>query len=109
MAFSHIYAAMKFARDSYVKKDVIGTDKLHMTVVCFEPGQAQGAHTHQGTDKLLFVYQGTATVTVGSETRELGPGAVAVAKVGESHAVENRGRERVILVVVQAPPEPPKK
>ena len=109
MSFGSIYPAQKFDKAALVKADLAGTDRMHMGLLCLEPGQSQPAHAHEGADKVYYVVEGVATVTVGKETHELGPGAFALAKSGESHGLANKGRDRLTVVSISSPPPHPKK
>jgi mannose-6-phosphate isomerase-like protein (cupin superfamily) len=104
MSFGHIFAAMKFDKANYVKKDILSSGKLHVGLLCFEPGQGQKSHAHEQNDKVYFIHEGVATTTVGKETKELGPGACALAKAGEAHEIWNKGRDRLTVVVFTSPP-----
>jgi mannose-6-phosphate isomerase-like protein (cupin superfamily) len=106
VAFGHIFAGMKFDKANYVKKDILSSDKIHMGVLLFEPGQGQKSHTHAGSDKVYYVHEGVAKVTVAKETNDLGPGACAMARAGEPHEIWNKSRDRLIVVVFTAPPAP---
>jgi len=97
---------MKFDKANYVKKDILGSERIHVGLLCFESGQGQKSHAHEANDKVYFVFEGTATATIGKETKELGPGACALAKAGEPHEIWNKGRDRLTVVVFVAPPEP---
>ena len=71
---------------------------------CFEPGQTQNVHAHQGADKFYFVLQGRGRFTVGGEEKEAGAGMLVVAPAGISHGVANSANERLSLLVTIAPP-----
>lgn len=109
LPFGSIYPAQKFDKAALVKADLAGTDRMHMGLLCLEPGQSQPAHAHDAADKVYYVVDGVATVTVGHETHELGPGAFALAKAGENHALANKGRDRLTVVTVSSPPHHAKK
>ena len=104
MAFANIYAGMKFDKTKLAKTSLFETNHIQFGGLFLEPGQSQDSHKHDASDKVLFVMEGVATVTVGHETMELGPGACALAKAGEHHALANKGRDRVVMLVVSAPP-----
>jgi mannose-6-phosphate isomerase-like protein (cupin superfamily) len=95
---------MKFDKAGYVKKDILASDRIHVGLLCFESGQGQKSHAHETNDKVYFVFEGTATATIGKETKELGPGACALAKAGESHEIWNKGRDRLTVVAFTSPP-----
>jgi mannose-6-phosphate isomerase-like protein (cupin superfamily) len=104
VSFGSIYPAQKFDKQALVKADLALTDRMHMGLLCLEPGQSQDGHVHDASDKVYFVVDGVASVTVGKETKELGPGAFAVARAGEHHALANGGRDRLTVVTLSSPP-----
>jgi quercetin dioxygenase-like cupin family protein len=104
VSFGSIYPAQKFDKASLVKADLASTERMGLGLLCLEPGQGQPSHAHDAADKVYYVVDGVATVTVGKETNELGPGAFAVAKAGETHAVANKGRDRLTVVLISSPP-----
>lgn len=104
LSFGSIYPAQKFDKKAYVKAHLARTDRLEVGLLCLEPGQVQAQHVHDEADTLHYIVDGVATITVGKESQELGPGAFAIAKAGEPHSVANQGRDRLTYVVVSSPP-----
>jgi mannose-6-phosphate isomerase-like protein (cupin superfamily) len=90
--------------DKHFKSTLFQGDYLMVGLNCLEPGQAQGAHMHDGADKFYCVLEGRALFTIDDQTREAGPGMVVWAPAGVSHGVENRGETRLTLLVGIAPP-----
>jgi mannose-6-phosphate isomerase-like protein (cupin superfamily) len=109
VSFGSIYPAQKFDKADLVKADLAATAHMALGLLCLEPGQKQAPHAHDAADKVYYVVEGVATITVGKETHELGPGAFAVAKAGETHGLANKGRDRLTVVSVSSPPHPAKK
>lgn len=105
MAFANIYAGMKFDKQKIVKTKLFETGHLQVGSLQLEPGQTQDSHTHANSDKVLYVTEGVVSVTVGGETMELGPGAAALARAGEAHALANKSRGRAVLLIITAPPK----
>jgi quercetin dioxygenase-like cupin family protein len=70
---------------------------------CFETGQSQAVHTHDGADKFYLLLSGRASMVVGEETREVGPGQVVWAPAGVPHGVA-RAHERTVMLVGMSPP-----
>jgi mannose-6-phosphate isomerase-like protein (cupin superfamily) len=101
--FADAKAAAYFAADKMQKNNLFTTDRLFCDVYCFEPGQAQTAHAHAGSDKVYFVIDGTARITIGGEERDAPPGTTALAPAGLSHAVVNPGPGRLTMLVLMAP------
>ena len=65
------------------KNGVFETERLFCDVYCFEAGQAQSVHTHEGSDKVYFVLEGRGLFHVGggaAGTRQGRGGAGAVGR-----------------------------
>lgn len=70
----------------------------------FEPGQEHALHAHEGQEKLYVVLEGSGMVRVGDETEHLSAGDAAFAPSGVMHSIRNSGPERLVVMVVLAPP-----
>src|SRR5215475_8962806 len=80
--FADVHAQGHFAADKMKKNNLFTTDRLFCDVYCFEPGQEQSPHSHSGSDKIYYVVEGTARISIGSEEREVGAGTTALAPAG---------------------------
>ena len=85
------------------KNGVFETERMFCDVYCFEPGQMQSVHAHQGSDKMYFVLEGTGTFRIGDVERDLNEDEFAIAESGVSHGVENRSDARLTVLVFMAP------
>ena len=101
--FRDIGAAASFRPDMAAKADLFRGATLFLDLNCFEVGQTQRVHTHAGADKFYLVVSGRARMTVGSETRVVGPGTVVWAPADLPHGVAE-ALERTVLLVGIAPP-----
>ena len=101
--FRAIGEAAVFAAAQPAKADLFAGRQLFVGINRFEPGQVQRVHTHAGADKFYLVVSGRATMTVGDETREVGPGTVVWAPADVPHGVAE-ALERTVLLVGIAPP-----
>lgn len=102
-AFRAISDAALFDSAKATKADLFGGETLFVGLNCFEPGQSQRIHSHAGADKFYLVMSGKARITVGTETREAGPGMVVWAPADVPHGVEE-ALERTVMVIGMAPP-----
>jgi quercetin dioxygenase-like cupin family protein len=59
-------------------------------IVNAKPGQGPPLHTHPYVE-VAFTMEGTATITVGDETREVKAGGIAVIPAGTPHRFVNSG------------------
>jgi quercetin dioxygenase-like cupin family protein len=96
-------ALRRFSIDKLQKLNLFETERFFCDVYCLEPGQEQKAHSHAGSDKLYAVLEGTAEVRVGTETRDLRAGEIALCPAGSEHGVTNRSNARTALLVFMAP------
>ena len=103
MSFVDASAAVRFSAEKLHKTNLFETAHMFCDMYGLEPGQTQKPHVHAGATKFYYVVSGRARFTLGAETRELGPGALAWCAPGEMHGVENASGERVVLLVAMGP------
>jgi quercetin dioxygenase-like cupin family protein len=103
VAWADVSTHRRFAAEKFQKVNLFETERMFCDVYCFEPGQEQAPHKHQGADKIYYILEGKGLVQIGAERRELGPGMVAHASSGEEHAVINPGPDRLVMLVFMAP------
>ena len=101
--FRSIDMAATFSLEKAGKADLFIGRQLFVGLNCFEPGQSQKVHVHRGADKFYLVVTGKARMTVGEETREVGPGTVVWAPADLPHGVA-QALERTVMLVAIAPP-----
>jgi quercetin dioxygenase-like cupin family protein len=101
--FKRIADAKQFASDKMKKNMLFGTDRFVCDVYCFEPGQTQSPHTHDGQDKVYYVVEGKGSFQVGDEERTAGAGEIVLAPSGQQHGVSNKTQERLVTLVFVTP------
>lgn len=99
MDFANLHEHARFDPEKYQKILLLDTPQSALDVYCLLPGQSQKLHAHQGTDKYYVVWQGRASVQIGDEVRDLGPGEAAIARADVPHGITNNGAEPVVAVV----------
>jgi len=102
--FRSIHAAATFNAEKAAKADLFVGRQLFVGLNCFEPGQSQKVHVHAGADKFYLVVTGKARMTVGEESREVGPGTVVWAPANLPHGVAEALERTVMLVAIAPPP-----
>lgn len=98
------HAAFDAAR--FAKRDLARGELMFLGLNCFEAGQAQAIHQHDGADKFYLILSGKARMIVGDSVRDAGAGTLIWAPRGIPHGVET-AHERTIMLVGMAPPPSP--
>ena len=98
--FRSLLAEATFAPMKSTRTDLFAGGHLFAGLNCFEPGQSQRIHRHDGADKFYFFVTGKARMTVGSETREASAGDLVWAPAGVPHGVEEALERTVLLVAI---------
>ncbi len=102
----HLPARAAFSAAKMTKLDCFRSDRLLVGLNCFEPGQGQKVHTHDGADKFYFVVSGKARFVLGERTVEARSGDLLLAPDGVPHGVERALERTVVLVAIAAAPTP---
>jgi quercetin dioxygenase-like cupin family protein len=98
-----INEAISFSGEKMKKSPIFDSDKLFYDAYCLMPGQEQKVHTHDESDKIYYVLQGTLRFTIANEEQDLGPGTAVIARAGDPHGVRNDTDENAVLLVTMAP------
>ena len=69
----------------------IGGDQVLMCRVVYEPGKTVPRHAHEHTEQLMAIVEGSVRMTIGDETRDLGPGDVVFVNRGLEHELYSEG------------------
>ena len=83
------------------------SQRMEIGVDSYAPGGRTPSHAHADREKLFVVLAGRARVTIGSESRVLGPGGTAFVPVDVEHAFENVGDDTLHMLAAFAHLEPP--
>ncbi|MFT7465301.1 MAG: quercetin dioxygenase-like cupin family protein [Pseudohongiellaceae bacterium] len=102
-SFHDTASAAAFSDDKLNKVSLFESPHMFCDVYCLLPGQFQKPHSHEGSDKIYHVLQGTASIQLGHETREVHAGQLAVAASGVEHGVVNNSAAPTTLLVVMGP------
>ena len=89
--------------DRMYKSTLFESQRLLLGLNCLEPGQADRAHTHAEQDKFYFVLEGEGEFTIGDEAVKAGAGMTVLAPAGITHGVENKGNQRLVILMGLTP------
>ena len=104
MIFRRPERRASFAPDGMGKSDLVAGEQMFAGLNAFEPGQQHEPHTHCDRDKVYVVLQGSGEVTIEGRTETVVPGDVAFARAGAVHGLLNPGPDRLVVLVLIAPP-----
>ena len=96
--FTSVAEHASFAEGKFTKADLARGAHLFAGLNCFEPGQSQAVHAHDGADKFYLVLEGKARMRVGAEELDAGAGTLVWAPAGVPHGVV-RALERSVMLV----------
>ena len=84
-----------------------GSERSQAATMVLDPGTSTGGpdNQHAGSDQWLFVLSGTGRATVEGREVRLERGTLLLIEAGESHEIENTGREPLETLNLYAPPE----
>jgi len=74
--------------------------------VVLRPGESIAEHVHDYGEESLFVVRGSGELRAEGGLYPLGPGLVAFAPRGSSHAIDNTGTDELVIVFASAPLAP---
>jgi len=100
----HVPARAAFDPAKMAKIDCFRSARLSIGLNCFEPGQAQRVHAHQGADKFYLVVSGKARFVVGAASYEASAGDLILAPADVPHGVETAHERTVVLVGIAPAP-----
>ena len=67
------------------------------------PGAATTPHHHKVTEEIYYILTGTASMTLGDETRPVGPGDAIAIPPGLRHTINNTGAQELVFLCTCAP------
>jgi quercetin dioxygenase-like cupin family protein len=69
----------------------IAGEQVFLGHVTYAAGTTVVRHAHPETEQVMWIVEGSLRMTVGDETRELGPGDVVVVNRGVEHELVSEG------------------
>jgi mannose-6-phosphate isomerase-like protein (cupin superfamily) len=81
-----------------------GATRQSLAEATLPPGTATDAHRHPRTEEIYYLLRGAGRMTVGQETRPVGPGDGILIPPGTRHQIQNMGPEPLVFLCCCAPP-----
>ena len=67
----------------------IGGEQVLLCRVTYEPGKRVPLHHHDATEQVMAIVAGAVTMTIGDESRQMGPGDACVVNRGVEHELHS--------------------
>ena len=67
----------------------IAGDQVFLGHVTYAPGTTVARHSHEHTEQVMLILDGSVTMTIGAESRELAAGDVCVVNRGVEHELHS--------------------
>ena len=67
------------------------------------PGRATTPHYHKVTEEIYYILEGQAEMTLGEETRAVGPGDAIAIPPAQRHTIRNTGNVELVFLCTCAP------
>lgn len=67
------------------------------------PGAFTTPHHHKATEEIYYILSGTAAMTLGHDTRPVGPGDAIAIPPGVRHTIRNTGTAELVFLCTCAP------
>lgn len=100
-AFWNYQDKVTYSKEKANKVQLAETEFSRTTLWCLLPGQHIHPHVHAG-DHIWIVLEGEGVFLGDGGPQVLKPGTVLVAPQGQSHGVENQGREGLVFLSISA-------
>ncbi len=78
---------IEYAKDGIVSKTIVDTPETKIVLFAFSPGQCLSEHT-ASVPASIHVLDGTASITLGDERHDAGPGTYVYMPAELKHAVD---------------------
>ena len=90
-AFQNWEGRQELSLFPHVTLQSVGGDQVLLCQVRYEPGAEVPPHSHEHTEQLMWMLEGSLEMTVGGETRVIGAGDVVVVNRGVEHSLRSEG------------------
>ncbi len=69
----------------------VAGDQVFLGHVTYAPGTTVARHAHEHTEQVMLILDGSVSMTIGAETREMKPGDACVVNRGVEHELVSEG------------------
>ncbi len=87
----------------YGKSTLFENENILVGLNYLDPGQTMDKHAHQVQVRFYLILEGSGYFRIGDQEGSYGPGTVIWVPTGNTHQVQNLGKEPLVMLVGIAP------
>jgi len=87
-----------------INPEGIGSQHITFGLAEVPEGSSLPWHTHQGSEEVIYVLQGTGSAQSDTEAKPIQPGSVLYMEAGSNHRILNEGKGEMKLLCAFSPP-----
>jgi len=92
---------VEFSAAKRFRRKLVGSEKIVVELLCYEPGQSTPAHQHPAQDEIFVILEGRGRLRSGEEEVPCEPNSLIRVPAGTPHGLT--ASERLIALIVKAP------
>jgi mannose-6-phosphate isomerase-like protein (cupin superfamily) len=89
---------------SILDRTTSGVKQQSLAEATLPPGAETATHRHRRTEELYYVLRGRGIMTLGGQSRAVGPGDGVLIPPGTPHSIRTVGRRPLVFLCCCAPP-----
>ena len=94
--------------EQFVAAPLLDGSQSNVRIIRLSPGQTLPPHTHSTSDLMIYIVEGTGTLTMDGNTVNFDAGSLAYFHGDEELRLSNTGTTGLTALAFLAPPFPPK-
>ncbi len=99
--------APAYDSERFVAAPLLDGRQSNVRVIRLSPGQTLPPHTHSTSDLMIYIVEGSGTLTVDGDTVAFAVGSLAYFRGDEELRLSNTGTSGLTALAFLAPPFPP--
>ena len=107
MKMTTLADAPAYDSEQFVAAPLLDGSQSNVRIIRLSPGQTLPPHTHSTSDLMIYIVEGTGTLTVDGDTMDFDDGSLAYFHGDEELRLSNTGTTGLTALAFLAPPFPP--
>ena len=99
----NIESLVEFSAAKRIRKKLLGSSRIVIELLCYEPGQATPIHQHPQQDEVFYVLEGKGTISLGGEESPIAPQSLILVPAQVPHGMTASSDGRMVVLFFKAP------